>query len=85
MSWKLRWTEHALHDVERLDRQTRERVVAALERLAKTGHGDVKRLKSQRSEWRLRVGKWRARLTFDPAAETVLVLRVLPREAAYRE
>ena len=36
-----------------------DRVTAALERLASTGHGDVKKLQGRPNEFRLRVGKWR--------------------------
>jgi mRNA-degrading endonuclease RelE of RelBE toxin-antitoxin system len=36
-------------------------------------------------EWRLRVGTWRVRFAFDPQTHTIVVLRVLPRDRAYRE
>jgi mRNA-degrading endonuclease RelE of RelBE toxin-antitoxin system len=36
-------------------------------------------------ELRLRVGDWRAHLRVDPAARTIVVLRVLPRGRAYRD
>lgn len=39
----------ALRDFDGLDRTTQQRVIAALERYAATGHGDVKRLQASAS------------------------------------
>jgi mRNA interferase RelE/StbE len=85
VSWRLAWTERALKDAERLDRTVRERVVAALEKLAETGQGDIRRLGGGDPEWRLRVGDWRVRFVFDYAGKIIQVLRVLPRSSAYRK
>lgn len=85
MKWRLEWTERALKDAERLDRPIRERVVVAVEKLAETGQGDVKRLSGHDAEWRLRVADWRVRFTFDHATNCIRVLRVLPRGSAYRK
>jgi mRNA-degrading endonuclease RelE of RelBE toxin-antitoxin system len=35
-------------------------------------------------EWRLRIGDWRVRFTFDDHQRVIVVLRVLPRGRAYR-
>lgn len=83
MIWQPIWTEQALKDVERLDAQHRERVVAAVERHASTESGDVKRLQGREREWRLRVGKWRVLFAYDREAGTLLILRVPPRALAY--
>jgi mRNA-degrading endonuclease RelE of RelBE toxin-antitoxin system len=57
----------ALKDAEKLDHKTRERVLAALQRLAETGHGDVTKLKDvSPPEYRLRVGDCRVRYGLDP-------------------
>lgn len=62
MSYRLEWKPRALKDAEKLDRMATERVLAALERLAETGHGDVTKLTDmQPPEYRLRVGDWRIR------------------------
>ena len=62
----------ALRDFDGLDRVTQERVTAALERLAATGHGDVKKLQGRVRDLRLRVGKWRVFFDLDtPGAITV--------------
>ena len=85
MSWRLEWTERAVKDAEGLDRPVKERVVAALERLAATGQGDVRRLHGQKTEWRLRVGDRRVRFAFDYLGKRLVVLRILPSGRAYRE
>jgi mRNA interferase RelE/StbE len=85
VSYRLEWKPRALRDAERLDGKTRQRVVAALERLAETGNGDVTKLTDVHPpEYRLRVGDWRVRYGLDPADRVLTVLRVLPRGEAYR-
>jgi mRNA interferase RelE/StbE len=85
MSTRLVWTERSLDDLRKLDAQMRDRVIAAVERLATTGYGDVRRLEGPEREWRLRVGDWRVRFTHEPDQQTTMVLRVLPRDRAYRQ
>jgi mRNA-degrading endonuclease RelE of RelBE toxin-antitoxin system len=58
------------------------RVFTALHRLAETGEGDVKRLRSETEELRLRVGDYRVRFTEESG--TLHILRVLHRKEAYR-
>jgi mRNA interferase RelE/StbE len=85
VSYRLEWKPRALKDAEKLDHKTRGRVLAAMERLAETGHGDVTKLTDVNPpEYRLRVGDWRIRYGLDPAARVLTVLRVLPRGEAYR-
>ena len=67
-----------------MERRTRERVLAALERLAETGRGDVVKMQGHDREWRLRVGDYRVRLTFEFQSQTIQVLRVRHRREAYR-
>ena len=55
----------ALRDFDALDRLIQARVTAALERLASTGHGDVKKLQGRPGDFRLRVGKWRVFFDLD--------------------
>lgn len=60
MTLQVCWTDRALKDAARLDRRTRERIVAALERLAASRQGNIRRLQETKSEiLRLRVGDWR--------------------------
>ena len=82
--WQVRLLRRAETDLATLPRQASDRVVAALERLAETGHGDLLKLHGRESEWRLRVGQWRVRLTFIKENRTIEVLRVQHRREAYR-
>ncbi len=84
MTQRAIWTEQALKDAERLDDRSRERVVAAIDRLATAGHGDVKRLQGRDREFRLRVGDWRVLLAPQPDAGAFIVLRRRRRDQAYR-
>ncbi len=84
MKWEIQWTERALKDASKLDRRVRERILDALDRLAETTHGDVKKLTGEGDEMRLRVGDWRVRFLFHVEAGTIEVLRVSHRREAYR-
>lgn len=67
-----------------MERRIRERILAALERLAETGRGDVVKIQGRDPEWRLRVGDYRVRPTFEFQTQTIRVLRVRHRREAYR-
>lgn len=76
-------TARAQRDLTHLDRAIAVRVIRAVERLAESGQGDVRRLQgTARREWRLRVGDWRVRFTLE--RDRLVVLRILPRGEAYR-
>lgn len=75
----------AERDLFRLPPAERERVEAALDRLALTERGDVRPLVDSPGEYRLRVGGIRVRYAVDRAAGAIVVLRVLPRGRAYQE
>jgi len=82
--WRVEITRRAQHDLHRLDPPVRERIYEALDRLVgDPPAGDVVRLTGS-DEWRLRVGDWRVRFGLDSEARTVVVLRVRPRDRAYR-
>ncbi len=83
MSRQVRWTARARKDLKRLDRKTRDRIIAAVDDFASTGRGDVRRLKVTREPtYRLRVGEWRVIFTIEKWL-IILVLRVRPRGDAY--
>jgi hypothetical protein len=69
----------ALRDLERLDQALRRRVFAALDRLAATGEGDLKRLRG------IDPPEWRVRFRFNYPRRTIEVLRVPPRGRAHRD
>jgi mRNA-degrading endonuclease RelE of RelBE toxin-antitoxin system len=85
MRWRVAWTERAIKDADRLDPKVRQRIIAAIDRYAADEHGDVVRLEGvEPPEWRLRVGAWRVRFQRDTEERTLYILRVLPRDKAYR-
>ena len=80
---EVEWTETALEHMAALDRGIARRVKQAVERLADTGAGNVKRLQGiDPPEYRLRVGDYRVR--FHREGETIRILRVRNRREAYR-
>lgn len=81
--WSIAFTGRAGKDMRRLDQPVRERVSAALDRLAQDPHGGALRKLSGLEDWRLRVGDWRVIVTLDSNALTVIVKHVLPRGRAY--
>lgn len=85
MSLEIRWAAIAEREAGRFDPPVRRRVVAALERYAETGHGDVVFLTDvEPPQYRLRVGGWRVRFAVDRRARVLYVLSVQPRGKAYR-
>jgi mRNA interferase RelE/StbE len=83
VSRQVRWSNRAEKDLERLDRKVRQRIVAAVDRFAQTGQGDVKRLQGMKEEtFRLRVGEWRV-IFLEEETLFILILRALPRSGAY--
>jgi len=88
MGRKVFWTRRAFKDLERTNRSERERIDLAISGFATTDLGNVRRLVNVHPpRYRLRVGTWRVILTLEhphhPSGELV-VLRVLPRDKAYR-
>jgi len=79
----IEWSERARADIRALDRPTAMRIFEALTQFAHTGHGDLKRLKGEGGELRLRVGDWRVRLTEEPG-NLLRIHSVLHRSEAYR-
>ena len=84
MNRQLRWNRQAEADFARLPDHRQDRVLAALERLADTGQGDIKKLRGRQNQWRLRVGDRRAIITFADRGRIIRVLRVIHRREAYQ-
>jgi mRNA interferase RelE/StbE len=80
---KISWSEDARADVRRIDRTAAMRILTAIHRFAETGAGDVKELKGQPGELRLRVGDYRVRFTNDPD-DVIRIHAVRHRREAYR-
>lgn len=82
--WELSWSDDAQRDLAKLDRQVATRIVRAMTRFAKTGHGDVATLRPPLAGRRLRVGAWRVIFDADEAHSLLHVTRVYHRREAYR-
>jgi mRNA-degrading endonuclease RelE of RelBE toxin-antitoxin system len=82
MPRQIEWSARAQKDFNDLDRVLSRRVQTAIERLAE-GEGDVRRLTDvQPPLFRLRVGDWRVLFRYE--RETVVIMRILPRDKVYR-
>ena len=80
---EIEWTAGALDDLAALDKDITRRIKQAVERFAKTGVGNVKKLQATSpAEYRLRVGDYRVR--FEGDRQTIRILRVRNRREAYR-
>lgn len=81
-SWSHQITPPARRDLKRLDPPVQRRILDALDRfVAAPRSGDIRKLDSV--QWRLRVGDWRVRFSFDDENQAIVVLRILPRGRAY--
>lgn len=79
-------TKQAEKDIAGLDKNIRKRIYEAL-KLLQTDFNlvDIKKMTSKEKQWRIRVGDYRIRLTYDNGIATVFALRVLHRREAYRD
>lgn len=87
MTTPVDWTDRSLAEASKLNPQVRARVFQAVNRFAETGHGVVKALKAAGGALRLRVGNYRIVFEYNNSrsGERIMrVLRVLPRDRAYR-
>jgi mRNA-degrading endonuclease RelE of RelBE toxin-antitoxin system len=83
--YRIVWMPRAAKDARRLGKAERHRLLTAIDRFAATLEGDVMKLTAVTpAEYRLRVGDWRVRFSRDDEAQTITILRVLPRDKAYR-
>ncbi len=84
MGLQIVWASSAAAEYDRLPDAIRERIDAALLRMAIYQEGDVKRLRGTPApEYRLRVGAYRVRFEMPPGAATIVVLHVFTRGSGY--
>ncbi len=74
------YSKRAVRGLKRMDRRAAERLMAAIQRFADTGHGDVRAMKG-RPALRLRDGDYRAIIEVD---DGVTVLDARHRREIYR-
>ena len=85
MSWQLNYSRRAIRDMRAVPEQQRRNIRERLRDAASDpGNADLRKLGGGDKEWRLRVGRWRVIIGFDNDSGTMTVLRVLPRDRAYR-
>jgi mRNA interferase RelE/StbE len=85
MPWRVITARLAERDLTRMSERDRRMVLQRLEMLSDAIDTlDKRKLSGQDDTWRLRVGRWRVLLDVDNRAGTIVVLRVLPRDRAYR-
>ena len=77
------WTAQAKADIRILDKPTAMRVPHALHRFAGYGAGDLKTLKGDIEELRLRIGDYRL-FFVHTTADTIEIRRIRHRREAYR-
>jgi len=86
MPWEIQLSRRATRDIDGLPAADSAAVRAALHKLRdEPGAGDLKKLGGRADEWRLRVGRRRVILSLDNRTGIILVMRVLPRDRAYRD
>ena len=73
----------AVKDLERLQDRERDLVEETIERFARTGAGNVKRLVGLDRQLRLRAGDWRVRFVYENP-DVIRVLHIRNRRKAYR-
>jgi len=84
----VRWTSRAIKDLKKITREERKKIQKAVDELADSDTGDVRHLvNSNPPRYRLRVGSLRVIFIRDDAVveKQINILRVLPRDKAYRQ
>ena len=84
MNRRVEWTPAAARDMQRLETANAQRVRQAVRTLAASGNRGLTKLSGRQDQWRLRVGDWRAIITFADRGNIIRVLRVQHRREAYR-
>lgn len=85
MPRRVELTERFVKDLNKLDKETRQRVLDALRKLRDDQPVNLKKLTGTEDEWRLKVGVYRVRLKVKDKGITVYALRVLHRREVYRD
>jgi len=76
----------AQRQLEKLDEETKARIIEALYVLGDIGFSarlDIKKLQGYKDQYRLRVGKYRILFELQPG-KIIIVYAILPRRRAYR-
>ena len=77
---EIRYARSAVKVISGMDRPTKQRIKAALEKLP---DGDVRPLKGSAGTYRLRVGDWRILFSY-PEDDIILIEKIGPRGQVYK-
>ena len=77
---EIHYTKRAVKAINGMDRPTKQRIKAAIEKLP---DGDVKQMKGVAGLYRLRVGDWRVLYLYE-TKEIILIERIAPRGEIYK-
>jgi mRNA interferase RelE/StbE len=80
--YRVRFKPKALKDLGALPDKQRKQVITKVEAMQDNLVGDVKKLTSFTSEYRLRLGRYR--VLFEIEDDVIMVYRVIHRKDAYR-
>ncbi len=85
MKWRIKWSHSAIKDMKRLDNPVRKRIWEGLNSLTTQPETvDIKRLKGNTNEFRLRIGDWRIRFLVDYINKTYLITHIKHRGEIYK-
>ncbi len=82
MPWRIQWTDQAVRDLSRLDRQVARRIISKLEQAAREPLRFFSRLVGG-DDYKLRVGDYRLLALLAHETTTILVERVDHRSRVY--
>ena len=77
---EIRYSKAAVKAINGMDRPTKQRMKAAIEKLPE---GDIKALQGSKGSFRLRVGNWRVLFSY-PEDGTILIEKIGPRGEIYK-
>jgi mRNA interferase RelE/StbE len=81
MTYRLRYAQSTVRQLEKMSPDVQRRIRSKINRLTHDLAGDVKRLTNYSPEYRLRVGDWR--VLFNVAGDTISIERISHRSDAY--
>jgi mRNA-degrading endonuclease RelE of RelBE toxin-antitoxin system len=94
MVLEIEWSRKAERDLGKLSLVYQEKIDKAVVRFAEEGYGDVKKLKGEEGEYRLRVGPYRVFFTFTQeedegppvvVIDIMYIIKIRNRGEAYRK
>ena len=77
---EIRYAKAAVKAINGMDRPTKQRIKAAVEKLPE---GDIRPYKGSPGTYRLRVGDWRVLFSY-PEHDTILIEKIGPRGGIYK-